>query len=73
MKYYKFEKIVKGDNPIIRITFKTTFGKLIQKDVCKCENINGFWVFMENAQITHNFEPINNFYKNNQDVYFVNV
>jgi hypothetical protein len=72
MKYYKFKKIQKGDNPIIRITYKNWYGSLFEKDICKCD-VDGFWVFMENGNLTYNFEPINNFYKNNSDIYFVNA
>lgn len=71
MKYYKFEKIKKGENPIIRITYKTWYGKLIVKDVIK-SSVKGFWEFMEDGSLTHRFEPINNFYKNDIDFYIVN-
>ncbi len=73
MKYYKFKKITKGDNPIIRVTYKKWYGSLIEKDICKCNTIEGFWVFMDDGQLTHRFEPINNFYNNNEDEYFVNT
>ena len=69
MKYYKFEKIQKGDNPIIRITFKTWYGKLIVRDVCKRYSVDDFWVFMDNGFLTHSFDPINTFHKNDLDVY----
>ena len=72
MKYYKLEKITKGENPIIRVTYKTWWGSLIVKDICKCNTVEDFWVFMDNSCLTHNFEPINNFYKNDKDIYFVN-
>jgi len=71
MKYYKFEKIQKGENPIIRITYKNWWGKLIIKDVIK-SNGNGFWEFMEDGNLTHRFGPINNFYHNDDDIYWVN-
>jgi hypothetical protein len=72
MKYYKFEKIVKGENPIIRVTYKTWHGSLIIKDICKC-TIGG-WRFMEDGDIVPigKTTPINNFHKNNQDKYCVN-
>jgi len=72
MKYYKFKKITKGENPIIRVTYKTFWGKLIEKDICKCKKIEGYWVYMEDGSLTHQFEPINNFHKNDEDVYWVN-
>tara|TARA_R110000803_G_scaffold171193_1_gene234071 strand:- start:367 stop:591 length:225 start_codon:yes stop_codon:yes gene_type:complete len=72
MKYYKFKKITKGENPIIRITYKTWYGSLIEKDICKSKDIEGFWKFMEDGSLTHRFDPINNFYKNDEDVYWVN-
>lgn len=72
MKYYKFKKILKGKNPIIRVTFKTWLGALIEKDICKHEHISGYWVFIEDDTLTHNFTPINNFYNNDLDVYWVN-
>jgi len=71
MKYYKFEKVQKGNNPIIRITYKNWWGKLVIKDVVK-SNVDGFWEFMEDGSFTHRFEPINNFYKNDKDIYWVN-
>ena len=72
MKYYKFKKIFKGDNPIIRVTYKTFWGKLVDRDVCPSRGTSGFWVFMDNANLTHNFGPINNFYNNDLDEYIVN-
>jgi hypothetical protein len=72
MKYYKFKKIVKGENPIIRITYKTWWGKFVEKDVIKNENVEGYWNFMEDNGLTHNFGPINNFHENDKDIYFVN-
>tara|TARA_R110000751_G_C13720375_1_gene475373 strand:- start:967 stop:1191 length:225 start_codon:yes stop_codon:yes gene_type:complete len=72
MKYYKFKKITKGENPIIRVTYKTWHGSLIEKDICKSKDIEGVWEFMEDGSLTHRFEPINNFYKNDEDVYWVN-
>ena len=71
MKYYKFEKKQKGKNPIIRITYKNWWGKLIIKDVVK-SNVEGFWEFMEDGSLTHRFAPINNFYNNDDDIYWVN-
>ena len=71
MKYYKFEKVQKGNNPIIRITYKNWWGKLVIKDVVK-SNVDGFWEFMEDGSLTHRPEPINNFYKNDKDIYWVN-
>ena len=71
MKYYKFEKIIKGKNPIIRITYKTWCGAFVVKDVCK-SGVEGFWEFMEDGHLTHKFDPINTFYNNDDDVYWVN-
>lgn len=75
MKYHKFEKIVYGKNPIIRVTFKTWYGKLIVRDICKSETKfmeNQFWIFMDNGSLTHNFEPINIFDKLGHHVYWIN-
>ena len=72
MKYYKFEKIIKGDNPIIRVTYKTWHGSLIEKDICKEPTIKGYWVFMEDGMLTHRFDPINVFYNGCNDIYRVN-
>ena len=71
MKYYKFKKIQKGENPIIRITYKNWWGKFITKDIVK-SSVEGHWEFMENGQLTHEFNPINTFYNNDNDVYWVN-
>jgi len=72
MKYYKFEKVKKGKNPIIKVTYKTWWGSFVIRDICKCDTVQGFWVFMDNGLLTHNFEPINNFYENDDDIYWVN-
>ena len=72
MKYYKFEKIKKGENPIIRVTYKNWLGRLILRDVCRSENVNRFWFFMDNGYLTHDFGPINTFNENDDDVYYVN-
>lgn len=72
MKYYKFEKIQKGDNPIIRITYKTWYGKLIVRDVCKCDSFDFMWTFMDNDKPVLDRSPIVTFHKNNLDVYYVN-
>lgn len=74
MKYYKFEKITKGNHPIIRITYKNCWGNLVIKDICKrgIDSIGSRWVFMENGDLVFNCEPIDNFFYNNKDIYFVN-
>ena len=72
MKYYKFERIREGDNPIVRITYKTWWGSFVVKDVCKCGTVKGFWVFMDDDMLTHNFKPINQFNEGIDKVYIVN-
>ena len=72
MTYCKFEKIQGGENPIIRVTYKTWWGKKIVKDVCKCSTVEGFWVFMDSGDLTHNFDPLNNFHKSEVNFYLVN-
>ena len=72
MKYYKFEKIKKGENPIIRVTFKKWFGDFVIRDICKHGNINGFWIFMDNGELIINCDPINTFHKNDDDIYYIN-
>ena len=72
MKYYKFEKIVKGENPIIAVTYKTWYGSLVRKDICRHSSVEGFWAFMESGESTYRFDPINNFYNGDNDVYWVN-
>lgn len=76
MKYYKFEKIIKGDNPIIRVTFKTSnwLGKqkIIVRDICQSQSIPEYWKFCDNGDLTHNFDPINVFHKNENNVYVIN-
>ena len=72
MKYYKFEKIQKGKNPIIRLTYKNWLGRFVIRDICKDANIEGFWVFMDDGSLTHRFEPINNFFESDDDIYWVN-
>jgi hypothetical protein len=71
MKYYKFKKIQKGDYPIIRVTFKPWHGGLIEKDICK-STVKDHWVFMEDGSHVNRSEPINNFYNNELDCYWVN-
>lgn len=72
MKYYKFEKIKKGEYPIIRVTYKTWWGKLVVRDICKSGSVGDFWKFMDNGELTYKFDPINTFYNNDEDVYWVN-
>jgi len=71
MKYYKFEKLQGGSDPIIRITYKNWWGKLITKDVCK-SYIYGDWEFMESGRLIYECKPINNFYNNDYKFYWVN-
>jgi hypothetical protein len=71
MKYYKFEKLQGENNPIIRITYKNWWGKLVIKDVCK-SNVTHCWCFMENGYIVFNSCPINNFHNNKSKFYWVN-
>ena len=71
MKYYKFKKITKGENPIIRVTYKTWWGSLVVKDIIK-SNVSDYWEFMENGALTFNFRPINTFYESDDDIYWVN-
>lgn len=67
MKYHK-SRI----HPIIRVTYKTFFGNLITRDICKSQNVEDYWEFMDNGELTHNFGPINIFYESNLDIYWVN-
>lgn len=69
MKYYKFEKIEKGKYPIIKVTFKTWWGKKVVRDICRPHNN---WYFMDNGSVLIKDEPIKTFYHNNSDIYFVN-
>lgn len=72
MKYYKFEKIQKGENPIIRITFKKLFGGFVVRDVCKSTFVDKWWVCMDNGEELYDNPAIVNFHNNDADVYFVN-
>lgn len=72
MKYHKFEKIIKGDNPIIRITFKDWRHRLYERDVIKSV-VNDWWIFMDDGELVETCpRPISNFHKNDNDVYLVN-
>ncbi|MCP4520933.1 MAG: hypothetical protein GY827_04445 [Cytophagales bacterium] len=72
MKYYKFRKIYQGKNPIIRVTFKTFWGKMVDRDICPT-NVDGHWQFMDNGDLTYNFGPINTFYESDLEVYVLNT
>lgn len=71
MKYYKFKKIKFGLEPIVEITYKTWWRKLIIKHVIKDLEVDR-WVFLENGRYLHKGEPIEAFYKSGKDVYWVN-
>jgi hypothetical protein len=72
MRFHKFEKIVKSNEPIIRITYVTWYGSHVVRDVCKCKTLSTYWIYMDNGNIVHNHEPITAFYRNDMDVYIVN-
>jgi len=71
MKYYKFKKIKFGIEPVIRITYKNWWGKLIIKDVIKDLEANS-WLFTEDGSYLIKSEPIEAFYKSNKSIYWVN-
>lgn len=72
MRFHKFERIVKGNDPIIRVTFVTWYGSHVTRDVCKCKTLSNYWIYMDNGDLIHSCEPINVFYRSNMDVYTVN-
>ena len=72
MKYYKFEKIVKGENPIVRVTYKTWYGSLAVKDICKYGNSNTLWAYVENDALCYKSNSIDNFYNGEDNIYWVN-
>lgn len=69
MKYCKFEKIKGGNDPIIRITYKTWWGQYLIKDVSKSGVL---WYFMESGKRIFNYEPISIFNKSGKYSYRVN-
>ena len=71
MKIKKLEKIQKGDYPIIRVTYKTWYGKLVIKDVCKPLD-HHLWTFMDSGNLVLNDEAINTFNESDNVFYFVN-
>ncbi len=71
MKIHKLESIVKGDDPIIRVTYKIWFGKTKIRDVC-VKIGKTYWLYMDNNIPADGRNAINCFYKNNFDVYHVN-
>lgn len=70
MKYLRFEKIKKGDNPVVRVTYKTFWGKIVTKDVFRTDH--DFWHYLENDEMVYPDQAIRNFEANDDDVYFVN-
>lgn len=71
MKYIKFEKIQTGENPIIRMTYKNWYGKLVTRDIVKA-CLNNYWQFMDNSSLIYDYESINTFYNNTDDEYIIN-
>jgi len=71
MKYYKFEKVVAGDNPIIQVTYKNWLGNLIVRDVCRA-SVRRFWQHMDDGSLVNNMESIETFYNSDFDVYYLN-
>jgi hypothetical protein len=74
MKYYKFTKIKKGENPIIRVTYKTWLGTLVEKDICLPHRESSFWEYMDGGGglPMSKLSPINTFHENNEDEYLIN-
>lgn len=72
MKYHKFKKINKGDNPTIRVTFKSFLGIRKVRDVCKCPDLKNKWIFLDDGSSNNNCDPINHFHNNNEDEFIVN-
>lgn len=71
MKYYKFEKIKKGDNPIVRVTYKNWWGNFIERDIYHSPYSDS-WIYVDNGKIVNNYGPINVFMKHDDDIYYVN-
>ena len=73
MKLIKLERVKLGDElPIVRLTFKTFWGKKIVRDACKNRTVEDFWDFVDNGQLTHDFSRINTFYNSGAKEYVVN-
>ena len=71
MKYYKFEKVVTGENPVIRITYKNWLGNLIVRDVCRA-SVRRFWQHMDDGSLVNNMESITTFNESNLNTYYLN-
>ncbi len=74
MKLCKLEKVVSGENPIVRLTFKTWTGKIIVRDAYKVKEFS-FWRYVDTGESTYRGGveiALKNFHANNLDVFFVN-
>jgi hypothetical protein len=74
MKLCKLEKVVSGENPIVRLTFKTWTGKIIVKDAFKIPGWS-IWMYMDtcgSSVLDGINDVLKNFHANNLDVFFVN-
>lgn len=71
MKYIKFEKVRKGNHPIIRVTLKTFWGKEVVKDIVQ-SSLSNYWEYMECGTLITNYTSINTFYNGEDDVWYVN-
>ncbi len=72
MKIHKLKRIVKGENPIIRVTYKTWWGKLKTRDVCQSTPRGNYWVYMDDNYCADGQDSINWFVNSDLDLYYVN-
>jgi hypothetical protein len=72
MKYHNFKRVNLGESFLIRITYKTWYGKFFTKDACKSSHLKDTWVYMDGSGIVPNDTPLNRFAESGEKFYLVN-
>jgi len=76
MKIEKLQKIIKGERPIIRVTYHVSVGlfgrlKKVSRDVTLSE-LKNYWLFMDNGDYFPNQSAIYTFNESESEYYILN-
>lgn len=72
MKYIKFEKIIEGINPIIRVTYKDNLGRVKTRDAFKTRYLNNHYFWLDSDELISKSEPIVRFEEMGLKEYYIN-